>query len=193
MSYYSKPIIVTFLGVPGSGKSYFSRQAAERMYATRFNSDAMRLSIFGSRENAKRVYDSGNRRVLNSYVFGAMDYAAGQVLAGGTDVFYDANSNARSDRRNAERLAASHNAVPVLVWIRTPRHIAVQRGQDRDEAPDSPKKTEAEMHDVIDRMTANIQEPDETENVIILDGMLSFEEQFADFETQVRGIIQSNE
>lgn len=189
MSHFSKPILVTFLGVPGSGKSFFSRNAAEKMKAVRLNSDAMRLSIFGSRENTKRIYESGDRKTLNSYVFGAMDYAMAEILHRGVDVFYDANSNTRSDRTSVKRIADQYGATAILVWVKTPREVAVRRGQDRDEAPDSPKKTEAEMHNVIDRMTANIEEPDTSENHVVIDGTAPFDEQYKIFEEYVSGLM----
>lgn len=193
MGYYSKPIIVTFLGVPGSGKTTFSKQAAKKLKAMHFNSDAMRLAIFESRENAKRIYESGDRRVLNSYVFGAMDYSVGQVLSCGMDVFYDANSNSRADRLNIAKIAEKHGAVAILVWLKTPREVAVRRGQEREESPESPKKTKVEMHNVIERMTKNIEEPDASEQHIVIDGLQTFEEQFAVFDKSTREIIANEQ
>jgi predicted kinase len=175
MGHYQKPILVMFLGVPGSGKTYFASQAAKKINAIRLNSDAMRLSIFGSHENILATYESKDRKTVNSYVFNAIDYATKQILSTGVDVFYDANSNTRKDRLGNEAIAS---------------HVgAVQRGQDRENTAESRKKTADEMHAIIDRMNANIQEPDSSEYVIDIDGLIPFEEQFVQFEAQLKALI----
>lgn len=85
MSYFEQPLLVTFTSIPGSGKSYFARQAAERMNAARLSSDALRGAIFGSLDayytDTERL---GKARTLE-YVFGAMDYAAEQLLTSGQE------------------------------------------------------------------------------------------------------------
>jgi predicted kinase len=189
MSYYKTPIILTFIGVPGSGKSYFASRAADKIGALRLNSDAMRLSIFGTHENILAAYQSKNRQTVNSYVFGAMDYSTGQILARGIDVLYDANSNKRSDRENAERIALEHGAIAALVYVKTPHDVALQRGQDREANAESRKKSAEEMQVIIDRMKASTEEPTESENVITIDGLAPFDEQFNDFEKQLNIIL----
>ena len=55
MNYFKQQIIVTFTSSPGSGKTYFSRQATERLGAVRLNSDSMRRAIFGSADEHERI------------------------------------------------------------------------------------------------------------------------------------------
>lgn len=193
MSFFERQSLIMFLGVPGSGKSYFARQAAENMNAVRLNGDSMRLAIFGSRERIKQAYESKDRQTVNTYVFNAIDYATDQVLLRGHDVVYDAHHNKRSDRASLETLASKYGALPVLVWVKTPHDIALIRGQEREEQQDQRKKTEAEMHEVIERHLANTDEPDPSELVITLDGLLPFDKQFLEFQSQMEKIIASEQ
>lgn len=188
MSYFSKPILLMFIGGPGAGKSHFSRAAAGELNAVRLNSDAMRLSIFGSRQEQERIYATGDRAVLNGYVFGALNYVTEQLLASGIDVVYDANHNKRSDRTELEALAAKYGAKAILVWIKTPPEVALKRGQTREESHESRKFTEEKMREVMERMKANTDEPQDDELVIVIDGQTPFEDQFASFKQQMEAL-----
>ncbi len=189
MSYFKQPVLLMFLGSPGSGKSYFARQAAQRMNTVRFNGDSMRLSIFGSLDAIHRVYESSSRETVNTYVFNAIDYATGQVLSRKLDVVYDAHHNKRSDRTNLEKLASEYGAVPVLVWIKTPYDIALKRIQTRTPQIDQRQMDEEHAKDVMARHQKFTDEPDAMEKVIVLDGQIPFDEQFVDFEKQIEEFI----
>lgn len=181
----SEVTVYTFLGLPGSGKSYFARNFAEKTSIVRFSSDAMRLSIFGSLEAMKDIYHSENRDQLNRYTFAAMDYATGELLSNGQDVVYDAHCNKRSDRDQLGKLASAHGARVVLVCIETPRDIALHRGMTREATVDQRQLSEDEMREVMDRQTALSDAPGSDEIVVNIDGTIPFEEQFASFEKQL--------
>ena len=188
MSYFGQPLLLMFLGSPGSGKSYFARAVANKLNAVRINGDSMRLSMFGSREETERIYKSGNRAVLNDYVFNGLDYVAEQIIMRGHDVVYDAHHNKRTDREKLEEIAIKHNAKPILIWIRTPFEIALQRCQSRQDLADQRRLTEEKTREVIARHQVATDDPADEEFVINIDGQISFEEQFASFQTQL-GVI----
>jgi predicted kinase len=190
MSYYKKPLLIIFTSSPGSGKSYFSRQAAKKMNAVRLSSDALRVGMFGSIEATHALEDKLSKIEVLNYLFGAMDYAAEQVLMTGQDVFYDANSNKRIHRSAQEDRAAKYGAIPVVVRLTVPYEVALRRGQEREELPDQRKKTEESMRELIQRIQSNTDEPGADENVIELDGQAPFEKQFAEFERRVGEILE---
>jgi predicted kinase len=170
-------LLIMMLGHPGSGKSYFTRQLAPQLGAVRFNGDHMRTAMFKDPRLAMRED--------NPKVFGAIEYAVAEVLRAGHSVVYDAQHNKRVDRKRLEELAAEFGAEPVIVWIKTPKEIALQRGINREEQPDQRRKTADEMRESIDFFVAALEEPDATERVITLDGTLSFEQQYEAFTAQL--------
>lgn len=85
----AKPLIIVFVGFPGSGKTYFARRLAEQLPAVTFNSDALRVAMFGSIENVERIRQNDQSRLYDD-VFGAMNYATRQVLKAGYSVVFDA-------------------------------------------------------------------------------------------------------
>ncbi len=184
-----QPLLVMFVGVPGSGKSYFGRQLAERLGGVWLNNDSMRLAIWGSREEVRKTHvDVDERAKGNAMVFGAMNYAASRILVAGTTVIYDSNANGRRERAGMQQLAADSQALAVVIRIKTPFAIALQRGQEREETDDQRQLTEAKMREVIERHGAEIDEPGADENVIEMSGEIAFDDQYESFQRQLLAI-----
>jgi predicted kinase len=174
------------LGVPGSGKTYFSQQLAERLRGVRLNSDAMRLSIFGSLEAMDKLYNSADRWQLNAYTFGAMDYTTERLLAAGTSVIYDTIHAKRADRQKQEAAAKKHGALPILLRITAPRDITVRRIVERPAAGDSRRFTPQKAEEVIRHFENTTEPPGVDEMVIDINGEQPFDEQFQSFQTQLK-------
>ncbi len=182
----NQPLLVMFLGVPGSGKSYFARHLAKRIDAVRLNGDTMRIAMFGSTENIEAIYHSDSRKILNSYVFRAIDYAVEQILLHGDSVVYDAHHNMRKTRLELEKLAKRCGALPVVVQIVTPYEVALERGQAREATVDQRQLSAEKMHETMQRHLKNTDHPDSSENVIEISGELPFEEQHLIFKDRVK-------
>lgn len=185
------PLIHLFLGVPGSGKSYFARNLAEKQGYVRLNNDAMRLGIFGSLENISAVYHSPNRQNVNTYVDGAVEYAASQLLERGQSVICDAHHNKRTDRERFEKLAQKYDAKVLLVWVKTPFETALSRGQQREASNDQRQLSEADMREVMERHEATMDLPVSGENVITIDGTEPFEVQHESYMAQLNALLGS--
>lgn len=176
-----QPLLVIFIGVPGSGKTYFATKLAETLPATRLNSDGMRLSIFGSKEQIEKLYHSPQRRVLNSYTFGAMNYVTKTLLKQGTSVVYEAIQRTRADRRAMEKLAAECGARLVLVSMTIDLDVAIERVQARQEADDVRQFSEEKAREVVAHFSDNLEPLERTDYVVEIDGATPFEKQYATF------------
>ena len=173
------------LGYGGSGKSYFARQFAAHTGAVRLNGDATRLALFQSRERMKTF---GPTEVTEGILDGAMNYATEQILLAEVSVVYDMTVNKRHTRKNLGELAARHGALTTVVWVRTPREIAIQRGQDREDLPDQRRLDKAAIIDVIEGHIYNMEEPEAHERVVELDGLLPFADQLTSFTAQMKDL-----
>lgn len=183
----NRPLIIVFLGFPGSGKTYFARQLAKELGAVTLNSDALRLSMFGSLEKIEDIRKKQRSRLYDD-VFGAMDYAARQVLFAGYSVIYDAQQSKRENRRGIEKIADEAGATPVLVWMKTSREVALRRGQERQAADDSHQYDAEKMAYLIDRFDTVTDLPEPDENVIEISGEVPFEEQYDIFAKGVEAL-----
>jgi len=180
-----------FLGSPGSGKSYMARALADRLQAVRLNGDSLRVIMYGSLEAVEKERSQVGRDVFNKRLFNGLDYCAEQVLLRGYDVVYDASHNKKADRSRLEAMAASHGALTVLVWVKTPYEVALKRGQMREEQDDQRRFSEAKMREVMARIEAATEAPTEDERVIIIDGQATTEQQLESFDTQLAAILET--
>ena len=178
-----RPLLIMFLGYPGSGKSHFAKQLAEKRHAVRLNGDSMRIALF---KTVEAIEAQPDKKVVNQQTFGAIDYAVGQVLRAGHDAVYDANNNRRSIREGLEKLAEEYGAVPIVVWVKVPFEVALKRGQTRDVAADSRQWAEEKMRETMERHIANFDEPIQTERVVVIDGTADFDTQYETFIEQIK-------
>lgn len=183
----NQPLLIVFLGFPGSGKTYFATRLADEIHAVTFNSDALRLSMFQSLEMIEHLRRTDPSR-LYADVFGAMDYSTKQALHAGHSVIYDAQQTKRRDRLGIEKLAREVNATPILVWVKTDKKVALRRGQEREQRDDSHRYSQEKMQMLIDRFDKVTDLPDATENVIEINGEHSFKDQYASFLLQLAAI-----
>jgi predicted kinase len=183
----SQPLLIMFLGVPGSGKSYFARHLAKRINAVRLNGDSMRIAIWGSLDEIAKAH--GDRNKGNDMTFGAINYAVDQILATKHSVVYDAHHNRRDIRKKLEEMAKRQGAQPIVVWVKTPKSIAMKRAQAREATVDQRRMSEEEIREVIARHMKYFDEPDQAENVIIIDGTADFETQFESYKEQVAQFV----
>lgn len=174
------PLLISFLGYPGSGKTYFARRLAERLPAVLLNTDALRLSMFGSVERIEQLRQT-NRSRLYADVFGAMNYAAKQVLKTGQSVIFDAQSSKRRDRQGNHQLATSAGAISLLIWIKTDQEEAIKRGQQREADDDSHRYSAEKMEFLVGRFDKVTELPSPDEHVIEISGQVPFEQQYEIF------------
>lgn len=184
----NKPLLVSFIGFPGSGKTHFATQLAKKLQGISFNSDAVRLAMFGSLENIEQIRKTDRSR-LYSDVFGAMNYMTTQALQSGYSVVYDAQMAKREDRKRLEKLALDCGAVFVLVWIQTDPEVAKQRGQTRQQRSDSHQYSPEKMEMLVERFATTTEPPEESETSIVIDGEESFEQQYEQLSKALKKIL----
>jgi predicted kinase len=182
----NKQYLFMSLGHPGSGKTYFTQRLAEKTGAIRVNADALRMSMFGSFD-AAREFDKETGK-LGQVVFKALDYATVQILKSGNSVIYDVQQNEKEIREKTSRLGSDNNAIPVIIWVKTPVDIALQRGQDRELTPDQQKHDYETMRASIEKHMKLIEAPTADEKVITIDGTTPFEDQYISFCKQFKSL-----
>ena len=179
-----KPLLITFLGSIGSGKSYFARQLSERMSVPRINPDTARVAMLGSVEalDGRPFPDTEYDTIL----FNLLGYGIQEVLKSGKSVIYDtAKHNGREHRRQISELAERVGARVVYVWIDTPREVATERAVTRDATDDQRRLTLEKAEKTMDFHFANFNPPEADEFTIKISGQIPFDEQYKIFQEQL--------
>jgi predicted kinase len=170
-----KPLVITFLGSIGSGKSYFARQLSEKTGIVRFNSDAIRqaMGYEWSEEAARRAA-------------GALNYTVEQMLRNHQSVINDtARFNKLDARRELQGIAEKTGATVVLVQLESPRDVIIQRVTSREPTSEHLQFTAQEAEQILARHDRAFVPPQDGEICINIDGTASFDEQFKSFQEQL--------
>ena len=163
------------LGYLGSGKSYVSRWLTPHVGAVYLRVDELRLAMFG--EDRPELYIPENKALVNN----ASQYAMLQILKSGqASVVLDANHNAKNVRESIANKVVEAGGAAVVIWVQTPLDIAKERTEIR-------RETEGHVlfePNLVEKMAKRLEEPDDNEIVIVIDGQASDLEQQKSFDKQ---------
>jgi len=141
------PSLIVVSGLPGSGKSYFSRRLAERLPLPIIESDAMRRILA-----ARPDYSPGESERL----FHACHALISDLLHKGISVIFDATNLIEYHREHLYRIADGSGAKLILVRMEAPAEVIQQRLERRRNGDDPDDKSDADWH-VYRKMTATAE------------------------------------
>jgi len=141
------PLLIIVSGLPGSGKSYFSRRLAERLPLPIIESDAMRQIL-----SPKPNYSQSESERL----FRACHTLIGDLLRKGISVIFDATNLIEHHREQLYRIADSAEAKLIIVRLEAPPELVRQRMARRQTGIDPDDKSAADWQ-VYQRMTATAE------------------------------------
>ncbi len=117
-----RPALVVVSGLPGSGKSHFTRQLCQRFPLARLESDALRKALFG-----KPTYSPEE----SARLFAACHQVLDRLLARGIPAVLDATNLREIHRRPLYRIAEKNRAKLILVNLEAPAALVHKRLADR--------------------------------------------------------------
>lgn len=170
-SYHCKmldhPTLYVTMGLPASGKTYFSQQYAVEHDVFFLNIDNLRLAMIEWPQ-----FTPAEHRV----VYGTVRFLAEQHLAQGKSIVCNGNYNQRVNRNEMHELAKQYGAEFQILWVDVPYETARERILSRQH--EIPKEKEKDPWvEVLDKMNRNLQKPAEGELFVKIDGTIPYEEQ----------------
>ena len=129
-----KPVLIIISGLPGTGKSHFSRQLANKLPSLILESDYLRKKLFTS-----PTYTSSE----NQRLFSACHFLIEEFLKSGITVIFDATNLIEHNREVLYRIADRAQVKPIVVQVDAPRHIVQKRLSARTETPNPKENSDA--------------------------------------------------
>ena len=112
------PVLVVVSGLPGTGKSHFSRQLTERVPLAMLETDALRKALF-----SVPTYSAPE----SSRLFRLTHALVGELLNGGVPVLLDATNLVEAHRRRLYTIADQRDVKLVLVRMEAPPEVVRER------------------------------------------------------------------
>ena len=117
------PVLVVISGLPGTGKSHFSRQLTERVPLAMLETDALRRALF-----SVPTYSASE----SSRLFRLTHALIGELLDRGVPVLLDATNLVETHRRRLYTIADQRDVKLVLVRMEAPPEVVRERLADRN-------------------------------------------------------------
>ncbi|UCD54136.1 MAG: ATP-binding protein [Dehalococcoidia bacterium] len=124
----AKPVLIVVSGLPGTGKSYFCSQLAERLPVVILESDALRKALFSS--PSYNLQES-------SRLFRVCHLLIERLLKKGMSLICDATNLSERNREHLYSIADRLDVKLILVRVEAPPQVVYQRLKARGEESES--------------------------------------------------------
>jgi hypothetical protein len=142
------PFLVAVSGLPGTGKSYFSRQLSEKLDCVIIESDALRKKIF-----SPPTYSSQE----SQHLFQVCHFLAEDLLKKGISVIVDATNLIEYHRERLYRIAEQLGLKLIIVRVEAPQEIVLDRLRKRAQGRNPSDNSDADLR-VYQRMKSQVQQ-----------------------------------
>ncbi|MBI2865775.1 MAG: ATP-binding protein [Chloroflexi bacterium] len=143
----ARPPFIVVSGLPGSGKSTFSRQLAQRLPLAIVESDALRQVIFPHPAHSQEE---------SNLLFAAIRRLVERLLSEGIPTLLDATNLQERHREYLYHIAYHLGVQLILVWVEAPESVVRERLQRREEGED-PQDHSRATYSVYSRMIPSAQ------------------------------------
>lgn len=143
----ANPVFVIVSGLPGTGKSHFSRKLAEQLPSVILESDTLR----------KRLYSSPTYSAQESHrLFNACHRLIEELLDSGITAILDATNLVEQHRERLYLISQRLKVKQIIVRVEAPREVVLQRLQGRSRGIDRGDNSDADSG-VYQRMRARAE------------------------------------
>jgi len=141
----AEPTFIVVSGLPGTGKTYFCSQLAQRLPFVILESDALRKTLFSPPTYSSRE---------SSYLFRAIHLLIERLLKKGIPLILDATNLSEQNREYLYSIADRLDVKLILVRVEAPPQVVYERLKTRQDNPRN--KSDAEWA-VYQRMKPSVQ------------------------------------
>ena len=157
----AEPVLIVVSGLPGTGKSYFCSQLAERLPVIILESDALRRALFSS---------PGYSSEESSHLFRACHLLIERLLKQGIPLIFDATNLSERNREHLYSIAERLDVRLILVRVEAPPQVVYQRlkarGEDSQSRSDADWTVYRRMKPSVDRIHRNHYAVDTSRDII---------------------------
>lgn len=164
----ARPLVITVIGLPGSGKSFFARQFADTFSAPLVSNDYIRKNMFKTMTYSAKE---------DAAVMGIASEQIKQLLKTNKTFVVDGGMNARVTRAGLEKLARTHGYGTLTIWVQTDEPTSRMRSLKRSDKRKGDELNIPMTDGSFMRYKRQLTTPTGTENVVVISGKHTFASQ----------------
>lgn len=161
----SRPLVITVIGLPGAGKSFFARQFADMFGAPLVSHDVIRHTLF---EQAQ--YSTEEDALVHAIV----DQQIVELLKTGKTIIVDGGMNTRQARFALERQARLRDYGRLIVWVQTDEPTSRNRSLRRSDKRKGDEFNSPMEPGAFDRYRKHFGAPQPSEGALVISGKHTF-------------------
>ncbi len=146
------------LGIPGAGKTFFSRQFAQEYGAIHLNFNKIKDVVFGNVE----IDSHDEKKIHDLMLMMCEDY-----LKCSMSVIFDAPLLTMASRRALREQTRSKDLEHLIIWVQTDADTAFERSANRDRRQIDDRYSTSISDENFDAKVAKFQRPQHEEYVVI--------------------------
>lgn len=162
------PLLIITMGYPGAGKTFFSRQFADKYSLPCFSEDRIRFELF---ENPQ--FNTDESEIIGRI----LDYNLSQAMKAGSNIVLDGNFSDKEARKRLYELAKSSNYRTLVVWLQTDMNTSKIRAGRRDRRNLDSKYSFDISSAQFDNIIKRLERPSEKEVFVVISGKHAFKGQ----------------
>ena len=159
--------LILLYGLPGSGKSFFARQASDLLHIPHISSDRIRYELF-----EKPTYSKEEQTIVLNLMYMMLE----EYAKLGLSAIFDVSINKLQDRRAIRDLARKYNMTPLLVWLQADTESCFFRAKSRDLRKADDKYSTEISRELFDQIEKTMQAP-QNEDALVISGKHLFDSQ----------------
>jgi predicted kinase len=163
----AQPIMMLVVGLPGAGKSFFTKRFSETFGAPVVSVDRIRTELFAQPQFSADENDLIDRLAL---------YQLEELLKVKRTLIIDGGCNAKTDRLRLGQLARKAGYVPLVVWVQTHETTAKGRATKRNPRRVDDQYNVSLSPDLFETFKRKLTPP-LTENYVVISGMHTYNTQ----------------
>jgi predicted kinase len=164
-----RPVLFYTIGYPGAGKSTLAARLSYWLGVEHLRGDKIGLELFRF-----PTYSAQERQA----VYAEMGRRAGEHLAQGKHILYDAAVNTYAQRQQLAALAEQHGGIALGLWVQTPTPVAKKRAATARDSGIAGRVVRVIPPHIFDHYVAAFEAPAPGERVLLVSGDAAFPLQY---------------
>ena len=157
----TKPLVLMVIGIPGAGKSFFTRQFSDTFGAPLVSYDMLRTELY-----AEEPYDKQQVEIVSKIA----NIQVIELLKTKKTIIVDGLGDTRKERLDIRKIASEADYDTLIVWVQTDNATAEYRSLKRSKRRKDDEFNVSLSHEQFTTLEKRFTPPSDSDKYIVISG-----------------------